>query len=482
MLHRLHLKNVGPAPMLDMNLAPRLNLITGDNGLGKSFLLDVAWYCLTRRWPQEVNPGLSSGAMALPRDRKQDAKLTFTVDGEQRQQSEYDCHFDLEDETWLGQAGRPVNPGLVLYAMADGAFALWDPARNAWKRKGNIDAREKIKAHVFSNREVWRGMVNAADKDDWLCNGLIRDWAKWQDGKNGEPFAQLKQVLDVLSPAPHRLEPGPLRRLRRGYGSVTDYPTIIGSDEAPVPVVHCSSGMRRILALAYLLVWAWQEHQQASELLAKPPSRQMIFLIDEVEAHLHPSWQRRVVKALMQVVNGLNSQMTVQLLLVTHSPLVMASVEPHFDEGKDRWWDLDWNPETRRVELTPQPFARLGDANSWLRSEAFDQKDTGSLEREQVLREARQLLAREVAVEPTEEEEMKTRLQQVLGSADPFWTRWRFERTLQQARQVMARGAAADTAEVQDMEEQLRQVVRDTHPFWKRWHRWRSHVTEQEVC
>lgn len=30
MLHRLHLKNVGPAPDLDMNLAPRLNLVTGD--------------------------------------------------------------------------------------------------------------------------------------------------------------------------------------------------------------------------------------------------------------------------------------------------------------------------------------------------------------------------------------------------------------------------------------------------------------------
>jgi len=42
MLHRLHLKNVGPAPELALDpLARRLNLITGDNGLGKSFLLDV---------------------------------------------------------------------------------------------------------------------------------------------------------------------------------------------------------------------------------------------------------------------------------------------------------------------------------------------------------------------------------------------------------------------------------------------------------
>ena len=116
MLHRLHLKNVGPAPELALDpVAPRLNLITGDNGLGKSFLLDAAWYCLTRRWPQEVNPGLTNGAMALPRDRKQTATLTFTVDGEQRQESEYACRFDLEEETWLGKAGRPVNPGLMLY-------------------------------------------------------------------------------------------------------------------------------------------------------------------------------------------------------------------------------------------------------------------------------------------------------------------------------------------------------------------------------
>ncbi|SAY38826.1 hypothetical protein FLM9_862 [Candidatus Synechococcus spongiarum] len=408
------------------SLAPRLNLITGDNSLGKSFLLDVAWYCLTRRWPQEVNPGLTSGAMALPRDRKQEAVLTFTVDGEQQQEREYACRFDLEEEDWVGPVGRPVNPGLVLYAMADGSFALWDPARNAWKRKGNSDAPEKIKAYVFNNQQVWRGKINAADERNWLCNGLIRDWASWQR-ENGEVFAQLEQVLKVLSPESNILKPGPLRRLRRD--DATDYPTIIGADEIPVSVIHSSSGVRRILALSYLLVWAWQEHQRASELLAKPPSPQMIFLIDEVEAHLHPSWQRRVVKALLQVVEGLHAQTAVQLLLVTHSPLVMASVEPHFDPEQDRWWDLDLNPETRQVELTPQNFARLGDANSWLRSEAFDQHGTGSLEREKTLREALRIIhqrERGEAVDSQELQRLEQELQKVLGSTDPFWNRWRW--------------------------------------------------------
>lgn len=63
MLESIHLKNVGPAPEMKMNLAPRLNLVTGDNGLGKSFLLDVAWWALTRSWAREMaipKPGVDA--------------------------------------------------------------------------------------------------------------------------------------------------------------------------------------------------------------------------------------------------------------------------------------------------------------------------------------------------------------------------------------------------------------------------------------
>jgi hypothetical protein len=29
----------------------------------------------------------------------------------------------------------------------------------------------------------------------------------------------------------------------------------------PVPVTQAAAGMRRVLALAYLLVWTWEEHE-----------------------------------------------------------------------------------------------------------------------------------------------------------------------------------------------------------------------------
>src|SRR5205823_5385602 len=137
MFEYLHLKNVGPAPEMKMELAPRLNLITGDNGLGKSFLLDVAWWALTPRWPQDLNDKLTSGYAARPTDVKKPASIEFRVTAKTEKVT-YESKYVPRDQSWLGKAGRPWNPGLVIYAQADGGFSVWDPARNYWKKKGNV--------------------------------------------------------------------------------------------------------------------------------------------------------------------------------------------------------------------------------------------------------------------------------------------------------------------------------------------------------
>ena len=366
--------------------------------------------------------------MAMPRNREKPATLQFMVDGElaQSQSKNYTCVFSLERDAWIGKPGRPVNPGVVLYAMADGSFAVWDPARNAWRMDEARDTPERIRPYVFSSINIWEGLPNPDLTLGMLCNGLIQDWGNWQR-ENGSTYEQLKAVLKALSPSTEDedlLIPGPLMDLR--VGDTRQYPSILMPDGTPVPVVHASSGLKRILSIAYLLVWAWHEHIKACKLLAKAPAKQMIFLIDEVEAHLHPKWQRSAVRALMNVVENLSASTSVQLMIVTHSPLVMASVEPIFDPGQDSWWDLDWSVESSQVQLTNRHFDRLGDANSWLQSEAFDQKDTGSIEREFILRRARQVIRMGKEANPDEVTKMHKELQTILGSTDVFWNRWRF--------------------------------------------------------
>jgi hypothetical protein len=426
MLHQLQLTNVGPAPSLELELGGRLNLITGDNGLGKSFLLDAAWFALTRRWPQQLNPQITSGLIARPIDRRLDATIAFSVDGvTSAAPLHYTSRYVLDDQDWVGPPGRPVNPGMVLYAMADGSFAVWDPARNYWKKRGNRDVQERVSGYVFSPRDIWDGLENPISGKGRLCNGLIDDWASWQR-ENGQSFALLQQVLQGLGPNEQdTLVPGELVRI--SLDDARDYPTIRTSYGQQVPVVQASSGVRRILALAYLLVWSWQEHQRAADLLGQELAPRLIFLIDEVEAHLHPAWQQRVLGALLAVVNSLRAGTEVQLLVVTHSPLVMASVEPLFEPASDRWWDLDLIDGS--VTLSERSFERQGDANSWLMSEAFDLPSAGSLARQQALDRARQLIRQQDQANAADIAASELALHLCLSGTDPFWNQWRWAKT-----------------------------------------------------
>jgi hypothetical protein len=417
MFKELSLVNVGPAPVMVLDFGERLNLIAGDNGLGKSFLLDIAWWSLTRKWPSELNPKLTVGKKVRPQ-AKGEASISFTFSAKVKDES-YTSSYQRREEAWTGRPGRPANPGLVLYAMTDGSFAVWDPARNYWQTRNDVDIQERRPAYVFAPDEVWQGLK--AEDGSVLCNGLIQDWANWQKEK-GAAFKHLADVLKVLSPSDKEvLTPGELTRV--SLDDARDIPTIRMAYGQDVPVIHASSGIRRIMALAYFLVWAWQEHQKAAEHLQEKPTHQIVFLIDEIESHLHPSWQRTIVPALLSVMKKLTRRPDVQLITATHSPLIMASVEPVFETDKDAWFDLDL--EQGEVKLRRREFIRQGDASSWLTSEAFDLPSARSVDAENILERAALALSDE-NFDKQQAQKLDAELRKVLSDTDPFWMRWRF--------------------------------------------------------
>jgi hypothetical protein len=424
MLEYLHLRNVGPAPEMEMELAPRLNLITGDNGLGKSFLLDVAWWALTRKWPHDVNPRLTSGYAAQPTDPRRKAAIGFRLQSKQTA-VEYESEYVPRDQSWLGRAGRPWNPGLVIYAHADGGFSVWDPARNYWKKKGNIDVQERLPGYVFSAKEVWDGLeVDVEGRPTVVCNGLLRDWSTWIR-EQGDAARRLEEVLQTLSPPGDAIALGPLTRL--SVDDARDIPTIRTGYSNAVPLVHASSGIRRIVGLAYMLLWSWNEHVLAAERLGEQSTRQVILLVDEIESHLHPRWQRTVLRSVLQVANVLHNHAKVQLITATHSPLILASAEPAFDPGQDAWFDLDAERAEGmdRVVLRRREFFSRGDVSNWLTSEAFDLKAARSVESEAALEAARELLRRPVPPTIEEVERVDAALHRAaLSDIDPFWVRW----------------------------------------------------------
>ena len=401
MLEFLSFHGVGPAPVLGpMALAPRLNFITGDNGLGKSFMLDAAWWVLTR-------------TAAADRAIKPQPDVTAPT---------IDYHLSGADRSpgqWVWEQGRwhhvgdiDASPALVVYAHADGGFGIWDPVRNT----------DTFEAFHFTQAELWQGTTPG--EHGRLCNGLIHDWVRWQRTPRSAAFAALKRMLQGLSPsAEELLMPG--KPCHIGSLDDTEYPTL-HRPQGVVPLPHTSSAIRRVMALAYGLIWAWQGHQRACREARVRPAAKVVVLIDEVECHLHAKWQRRIVPALIAVIEGLTRRpLTVQMVIATHSPLVLASMEAQFDEQRDALFTLGL--QAGQVQLVQQPWGRQGDVVNWLVSESFGLRQARSLEAEAAIDAAEAWMRGERTQLPAgleTEATIQARLLQTLPAGDHFWPCW----------------------------------------------------------
>lgn len=405
MLKSLYLKNVGLAPDLRVDWAPRLNLITGDNGLGKSFLLDLAWWALTRTW---------AGSVALPPLSAKSPQIEYVVKGKVREAKPVVSKFRRSDETWPVDAKRPPMPGIVVYIRIDGGFSVWDPARNYWRNDPGRPA-----AYHFAARDVWEGLDVAGQR---VCEGLERDWVSWQEGRK-QQFKALEEVLRMLSPVDEQLHAGPPQRLFIGEGR--DRPTLLIGSQT-VPVALASAGVRRVLALAYFLVWAWHEHRVAAELLDKKPEGRVVILFDEPETHLHPRWQRTIVPSLLAAINALRgrSGAVPQLLLASHSPLVAASLEPLFDPETDDLVRLEVCDGA--VTVKQGGWAPQGDAANWLVSETFGLEQARSLDAERAVEAAEALMRGETDLPKGLDSRLAIHnaLVKLLPAHDHFWPRW----------------------------------------------------------
>jgi AAA domain, putative AbiEii toxin, Type IV TA system/AAA domain len=422
-LQLLEIQGVGPVKAAVLQPGERLTLITGDNGLGKTFLLDCAWWALTGKWA-----GLP--AYPLATDRHSKPTIKFSVSGNPGVETTV-VHYNWSTQSWKAPKTRPTIPGLLVYAKVDGSFAVWDPAKeylsSAIQELGTNDISPS--AFIFSKDEVWNGQdIEIRGRNQKIINGLLQDWIQWQSRPDASPFATLERVLARLSPPEQGdlgiLKPGAPARIPYDVRSI---PTI----EHPygdIPIVYTSAGVRRIITLAYLIVWAWAEHQIQSTLIHRPPQKRMVILIDELEAHLHPQWQRAILAALLEVSKDLAPDLQVQLLVATHSPMVLASVEPLFEDRQDKLFRLELvknNNIPQEVELVQLPFIRQGRIDAWLTSEVFGLGQSRSIEAEKAIDEAK-TLQEQAAPSSAAVQQVSEDLKKYLAEDDNFWPRWVF--------------------------------------------------------
>jgi predicted ATP-binding protein involved in virulence len=94
---------------------------------------------------------------------------------------------------------------------------------------------------------------------------------------------------------------------------------LIDSDGSTLEVPQLSGGERGVLAMVLDLA---RRLSQANPVLGDPLREgEAVVLIDELDLHLHPSWQRQIVHKLTEVFPRC------QFIATTHSPQIIGEVE-----------------------------------------------------------------------------------------------------------------------------------------------------------
>jgi hypothetical protein len=390
------LHSLGPIENIQCAPATRLNLLTGDNGVGKTFLLDCIWWTLTKFWADHpIQPRLSP----LLRDSP---SITYQFSGSITHQSKR-VTYDSRRGWIIPKDQKPIN-SLVLYSCSDGAFSVWDPLRQE---------NEQFQANIRLEREeVWYGK-------DHLIEGLLRDLVSWTNSKDSH-------VLDLFTRTLARLSPPEMAKLSLGApvriaGFSQSIPTL-RHPYGDVPIVFESAGIKRILALAYLIVWSWTEHNAVAKMIGNNPARRLVLLVDEVEAHLHPRWQRTVLPSLLGVLSDLSSDLDSQVFIATHSPFVTASMEGDFRHDSDKFFNLDLKADGT-AEFRELDYRPRGAVDSWLTSPAFGLNQARSIDSAAAIEKATSLQDSE---NPSRESiaEVHVELSKLLPAGDRFWPRW----------------------------------------------------------
>ncbi len=141
--------------------------------------------------------------------------------------------------------------------------------------------------------------------------------------------------------------------------------SFIDGNGVTLPILELSDGYRAVLSLTFELIRQMAECYGAERLFSAD-KRQIVIpgvvLIDEVDAHLHPSWQRQIGPWLTRLFPQ------VQFIVTTHSPYVCQSAT------RGSVWVLPAPGEEghlRRLEGDALHRALYGDVLHVLNSEAF---------------------------------------------------------------------------------------------------------------
>lgn len=328
-IQRLHLTQFRAASNLSLELHDRLNVFVGKNGAGKSSLLDAVAIMLSWAVNRIKRPN-ASGRPILESDI-QNGKSSASL--------ELSCLYDSRQIVWKLAKSRKG------HSVHDERSALQEVSNLGKELQALLTSRQgKVNLPLLAYYPVNRAVLDIPLRirakhqfdllsayDDALTSGAnFRTFFEWFREREDLENENRKYANALIKPEDYQFPDPQLEALRRALGQFMPEFTDLTVRRSPLrmevkkdgqrlTVNQLSDGEKCLMAMVGDLA---RRLALANPERANPLEGTGIVLIDEIDLHLHPQWQRLVVPKLREVFQNC------QFLISTHSPHVITHVQP----------------------------------------------------------------------------------------------------------------------------------------------------------
>jgi predicted ATP-binding protein involved in virulence len=303
-LTKLKLENIGGFKEFDLNFHEKLTVLIGKNGTGKTTILR---------------------SIALLFDMALDTLLEFVNKPSSERilfAKSNDSHISLDlciDGKTLSLKSGNIGAGSFYSLLQDLhnsqqhlPLFIYYPAYNA--PVGDIEFSDlKLENNIFA------AYISACQEGVFDFNRFFA-WFKWQEnikrevGFNKKYESVRKAIYKVISDEQNTFDNLHVTWQKNPNGDLC-----IEKNGTLLNINQLSAGEKMLMILVADLARRLIIANPTSD---NPLQQDGVVLIDEIDLHLHPSWQRAIVPNLMKIFSNC------QFIVTTHSPQIISHVKP----------------------------------------------------------------------------------------------------------------------------------------------------------
>lgn len=313
-----------------------IHILTGQNGTGKTTILQAlaSGFAEDKLLPQKLLKNLekrfkskSYNHIGINFNKWKYSHRTCT-DSQYFKEFIADSEEDKKNEFIKNGTLKEAFERLVAFAYSGYRFI---------EHEENINIKEKENYNPLENALEFNKTYGANDYtlNQWLANKMAKRNSAFFEGKKEdvEKFSKsieyIKQIIKEIIGLPI------------DFKFETDKSKIVVAKEGiELDLDLLPDGLRSIISWIGDLIMRmdalkWKDDLPIFE-------REFILFLDEIEVHLHPSWQRKILPVVQKLFKN------AQIFITTHSPFIVNSIDGAFIYELD----LDENGHSKVTEIT----------------------------------------------------------------------------------------------------------------------------------